>query len=136
MQKEFVSKKCISEQPRNQVYGNAFPQTFQSFDISVLETTFKTVLFRIYLHCNDIQEFDQRWDDVSLSTGEVPNDSFFESWDEMRRGESDQLSVGDERTRNKSKSFDVKRSEVGYQGEETCRSKDQDTNLRGQNKKN
>ena len=82
----------------------------------MLDTTFKTDLFRINLHCNAVQEFDTRWDDVLLSTGEVPNDSIFESWDKMRRGESDQLSIGNVRTRNKSKSFDAKRSDVGYHG--------------------
>ena len=58
-----------------------------------------------------------------------------ESWDKMRRGGSDQLSNGNVRTRNKSESFDAKRSDVGYHGEETCKSKDQDTNLRGQNQR-
>ena len=53
----------------------------------------------------------------------------------MRRGESDQLSIGNVRTRNKSKSIDAQKSEVWCHGEETCRSNDQDTNLRGQNQR-
>ena len=53
----------------------------------------------------------------------------------MQRAASDQLSIGNVRTRNKSKSFNAKTSEVGYHGEDTCGSKDQDTNLRGQNQR-
>ena len=60
------------------------------------------------------------------------------SWsvDKIRVRESDHLSMGIVRTRNTSKSFDTKRSDVGYHGEETYRSKDQDTNFRGQEPKN
>ena len=100
----------------------------------MLETTFKTDLFRITLHCNDIQDFVYDGTMFYYLPAKFQITAFLKVGDEMRRGESDQLSIGNVRTRNKSESFDAKRSEVGYHGEDTCRSNDQDTNLRGQTK--
>ena len=38
-----------------------------------------TDLFSITLHGDDVQDFDTRWDQVLLSTREVPNDKILES---------------------------------------------------------
>ena len=46
----------------------------------MLETTFKTGLFRINLHCDDIQVFNDRFDDVSLFTGANINGEFLKIW--------------------------------------------------------
>ena len=48
-------------------------------------------LFSITLHSNDIQDFDTRWDQVLLSTSEVPSGSILECVHKMRRRESVQL---------------------------------------------
>ena len=42
-------------------------------------------------HGDDIPDLNARWDHVSLSTSEVPNDKILESWYKMRIPESDQL---------------------------------------------
>ena len=49
-------------------------------------------LFRITLH-DDIQIFDTRWDEVFLSSSQVPNDAILESLYERRIRRSDQLTT-------------------------------------------
>ena len=46
-------------------------------------------LFSITLHGDDIQDFDARWDQVLLSTSQVPSDGILESLCKMRVRESD-----------------------------------------------
>ena len=50
-----------------------------------------TDLFSVTLEGDDIQDFDTRWDQVLLSTSEVPSDKILESLHKMQTRESDQL---------------------------------------------
>ena len=91
-------------------------------------------LFRITSQGDGIQDFDTRWDQVLLSTSEVPND-ILEILYKMRKRESDQLQTVlamYEQEPNQD------RSKPSYQKleEETCRSKDQNTEFSRQKRKN
>ena len=48
-------------------------------------------LFSVTLHDDDVQEFEQRWDEVLLSMSKIPSDDILESLYKLRIRESDQL---------------------------------------------
>ena len=41
-------------------------------------------LFNICLHDDDVQDFDTRWDQVLLTTSEIPEENVFEGWYKMK----------------------------------------------------
>ena len=92
-------------------------------------------LFRFASQGDDIQDFGTRWDQVLLSTSDVPNDKILASLYKMRKRESDQLQTVlalYEQEPNQD------RSKPSYQKleEETCRPKDQNTEFSRQKRKN
>ena len=97
-----------------------------------------TDLFSIALHSDDIQEIDTRWDQVLMSTSEVPNDRILESLYKMRMRESNKLQTvlamcEQEINSNRSR---AELSKVEDHGKWTYRSKDQDTKISSQKRKN
>ena len=97
-----------------------------------------TDLFSIALHGDDIQEIDTRWDHVLMSTSEVPNDRILESLYKMRMRESAKLQTvlamcEQEINSNRSR---AELSKVEDHGKWTYRSKDQDTKVSSQKRKN
>ena len=94
-------------------------------------------LFSFTLHGDDIQDFDTRWDQVFLSSCEVPNDKILESLYKMRMPGSDQLkTVWQCTSKKQSRSIEAELSEVEDHGKEMKRSEDQDTKFSSQKRTN
>ena len=98
-----------------------------------------TDLFGATLQGDDIQDIDTRWDQVLSSTSGVPKYGILESLYKMRTRESlinSEKYYSIVRAINQSRSIKAELPEAEDDGEETYGSKDQDTKLSSQKRKN
>ena len=87
--------------------------------------------FSVTLREDNVQDFDTRRDEVSLSMSKIPSDDVLESLYELRIRESDQLKnrIRSVRYGDSSENIDVQLSKFENDGEEMYRSETQFTKL-------
>ena len=78
-------------------------------------------LFNICLHDDDVQDFDTRWDQVLLTTSEIPEENVFEGWYKMKlQGSAQHQTVLALRPMDESRSSIAKLSKIEDFGKTTC----------------
>ena len=80
-------------------------------------------LFSVTLRDDNIQEFDTRWDEVSLSMSRIPSDDILDSLYKLRIRQSDQLKnrIGIVRHGDSSEDISSQLSKVEKHGEQKLR---------------